>query len=220
MESEFITYRTFDDIVLANVLGEQLDKHHIEYIVEEEPQPFNGSSIFNTSFQKYGIKIKSDKFEQVNKLLTEDENANLGEVEESYYLFDFTETELMDLLSKADEWSAFDVALARKILTDRGKNIDERTIKTLTEKRLDELKAPEQPQTFWIILGYICAFLGGVLGIFIGWHLSSFKKTLPDGERIFEYSESDRRHGKRIFNISVVVAIIAFILKMLSIFSN
>jgi hypothetical protein len=56
----------------------------------------------------------------------------------------------------------------------------------------------------WIIVGYITAFLGGVLGIFIGWHLLSFKKTLPDGQRVYEYDTNARKHGQKILIIGIV----------------
>ena len=214
MEPEFITFSTFDDIALATNLGEQLDKHHIEYIIEEEAALFNGSSVFNRGTrQKIVVKIKPHDFEKANNLLAEDEAVDVDAIEKDYYLFDFTDEELVDLIHKADEWSAFDNVLARKILAERGKPISDEAISAIKAKRIEELKVVDKPQTFWIVFGYIVAFLGGVLGVFIGWHLWTFKKTLPDGERVYDYSESDRRHGKRIFYISVVVFAIAFILK-------
>jgi len=48
----------------------------------------------------------------------------------------------------------------------------------LSESRLNELRQPEPAQTFWIYAGYFLALLGGLLGIFIGWHLSSHKKNI------------------------------------------
>ena len=51
-------------------------------------------------------------------------------------------------------------------------------------------------------------FFVWVIGLFIGWYLWSFKKTLPDGERIFAYSYKDRRHGKRIFYLSIIVFVL------------
>jgi len=122
MEPEFITFRTFSDEVLANELGEHLDKHHIPYLIEEEPQLFNGSSIFNgTLSKKIVVKIAPNKFEQTNKILADDENnIDINDVEKDYYLFDFTDDELLDLLSKADEWGPFDIALAKKNTCGKG----------------------------------------------------------------------------------------------------
>ena len=95
--------------------------------------------------------------------------------------------------------------LARKILAERGKVVSDEAISAIHEERIEELKSPEPPQTSWIIIGYLFALLGGVLGIFIGWHLMTYKKTLPDGERVYDYTERDRKQGRIIFYLAVIV---------------
>ena len=37
-----------------------------------------------------------------------------------------------------------------------------------------------------------------------GWHLSTYKKTLPNGDRVYGYSQSDRKHGNRILIIGAI----------------
>jgi len=120
----------------------------------------------------------------------------------------------MEVVTKADEWSPFDVVLARKILADRGKEISDESIEKIHEKRIEEMRKPDPPQTQWITLGYILAFLGGVLGIFIGWHIYTFKKTLPDGERVYGYTEHDRKQGKIIMWLSGVIFALAIIVRV------
>ena len=219
MEPEFITFRKFTDSVLANELVEQMAQHHIKYYMEENLAVINPLLAYNNDTSiEYSVKIKAADFERVNKFLKDNEGENINAIDKGYYLFDFTDDELIDLLSKADEWSSFDVALAQKILTERGKSVDEETISSLNKKRLEELKKTDPPQTFWIFLGYLAGIAGGILGIFIGWHLASFKKTLPDGERIYGYNENDRRHGKRIFYLSIIVFAVYFIYRMAQMF--
>lgn len=213
MEPKFITYQKFDDVALANALAEQLETHGIAYQVEEESLTFDVSFALNNPFAKeYAVKIKSGDFEKVNHLLKEDEEKNIEGVDKNYYLFSFTNDELTEVITKADEWSPFDFVLARKLLNDRGVVINEETLSTIKEQRIEELKTPEASQLIWVVLGYIIALSGIVLpffmsaiGLFIGWHLSTHKKTLPDGERVYGYSETDRKHGKRIFYIGIVV---------------
>lgn len=119
------------------------------------------------------VKIKSEDFELVNNILKEEELKNVDAIDKDYYLFRFTDDELMDVLIKADEWNAFDVVLARKLLAERGKIISDEAILAIHKKRIEELKKPDAPQTFWIVVGYIFALVGGVLGFFIGGHLST-----------------------------------------------
>jgi len=219
MEPEFITYQKFNDQALAEELTVQLDEQQIPYLVEEQAFRFDPSLVLSNAPKEYAVKIKSEDFEKVNELLKQNETKNIEGVEKDYYLFDFTDEELMEVVTKADEWSAFDVVLARKILSDRGKPVSETAIAAINEHRLDELKKPEPPQTFWVTVGYVIAitsimlpFFVCVIGLFIGWYLSTFKKTLPDGERIFGYNESDRINGKRIFNLSIIVFVLNVII--------
>jgi len=215
MEPDFITYQRFNDIALANNLADILQRHNIIYTIEEESLTFNPTFVLNNELSnEYAVKIKSDDFEQVNQLLVEEETTNIDEVEADYYLFKFTNDELIDLLTKADEWSAFDYLLAQKILTERGIAINDKYLAELKEKRIEELKEPETPQTTWIVVGYMAAFLGGILGIFIGWHLLSSKKTLPNGEKVYDYNEHDRKQGRNIFYLSIIIFAIAVVIKV------
>jgi hypothetical protein len=222
MEPEFITYQKFNDIALANELAELLEEHSIIYLVEEDSLTFNPSFALNDELSKdYAVKIKAKDFEQVNELLKQQANENFGEVEKDYYLFDFTDDELKDVVVKADKWSAFDVQLARKLLAERGKAVSDSEIADIEEKRIEELKEPEPSQLTWVILGYIIAigslampFFISIIGLFIGWYLKSSKKTLPNGERVYEYSERDRWHGAVIFYISIAALILSVIYRV------
>jgi len=214
MTPNFITYQKFNDSALANDLAELLEEHQIPYFIQEETSGFDPSLVMSNAAVDYAIKVKSEDFEKVNQLRREYEAKNLDEIEKDYYLFSFTDDELMEVLNKADEWSIFDVVLARKILTERGKDISDADITAINEKRIEELKAPESGQSIWIIIGYICALMGGVLGLFIGWHLKSHKKTLPDGEKVYAYTEQDRWHGKVIFCVAILGTIVGVIYKL------
>jgi hypothetical protein len=221
MEPELIAFKSFNDVALANALTELLDHHNILYEVKESSLTFNPSFVNNTELSKeYTVKIKSGDFTKVNQLLNDNETDDINHVEKDYYLFDFTNDELLDILAKADEWSSFDYQLARKILTERGVDVNDKTLSDLTKNRIEELKAPEPAQTSWVITGYIFAIAGGLLGLFIGWHLSSYKKTLPDGERVYGYNDNDRKQGKRIFYLSIVVFVICIIYKLAPAFTN
>lgn len=215
MEPEFITYRKFNDPGLAEALAEQLRNHGIMHIVEEQFRSFDPTFTFNKEVETdWAVKIKPEDFELASEILKEDAAEDLSIVDKDYYLFTFTDEELMEVISKADEWSAFDFVLARKLLAERGHNLSDAEIETISNQRTEELKAAEPNQSVWILIGYMCAFMGGILGIFIGWFLKSYKKTLPDGERVYGYNENDRRHGRNIFVIGIAVTVIFIVTRI------
>lgn len=221
MEPEFITYQKFNDPALADELSEQLKTHNINNVVISEAHTFNPSFAFDDETSIfYAVKISADDFEKANEFLIADESEDVSKIGSDYYLFAFTDDELLDVIAKADEWSSFDVVLSRKILAERGKVLSDETVTSLGKKRLEELRAPDTSQSGWIIIGYVVAFLGGLLGIFIGWHLMTYKKTLPDGERIYEYTDADRKSGKRIFYIGIVFLMLGIIYRLSGIFTG
>jgi hypothetical protein len=215
MSEEMITYKKFNDIALANELAEVLEQHHINYRVEEESTLFDPTFYADETAKDYAVKISADDFIQVNEILKSAEAQGVETADTDHYLYDFTNEELTDLVSKPDEWSEFDNLLAVKILKERGVNITDQTLKQLNSNRIEQLKQPEPSQSTWIILGYLFALLGGVLGAFIGWHLSTSKKTLPNGEQVYSYAEADRANGKRIFYLSIVVLIAVVIVRII-----
>lgn len=139
----------------------------------------------------------------------------LKSMNKDHYLFEFPNEELYEILTKPDEWNSFDYKLAQLILKDRDQDINEDFFHSLKKKRIAELSKPDKGQDFWIISGYIFSLLGGFLGILIGWFLWTMKKTLPNGEKVYIYSDPDRRHGRRIFTIGIVVAPVALLLKII-----
>jgi hypothetical protein len=216
METELITYKKFNDVGLANELAETLTRHNINYRVEEESTLFNPAFNTDETSKDYVVKINADDFTRVTEILRNEEAESVEATASDHYLYGFTNEELTDLVSKPDEWSEFDNLLAFKILKERGVNITEQTIKQLSNQRIEELKQPEPSPTFGIVVGYLFALLGGALGIFIGWYLAYSKKTLPNGEQVFSYTEADRAQGKRIFYLSIAVLIAAVVFRMLN----
>lgn len=214
MDHEFLTFRKFDDPALASDLITLLDENHIEYQTEQNslvgnPLLVSGGEANN----EWTIKLRQPDFDKVNTLLVADETQAIDGVEKDYYLFDFTNEELRDVLIKADEWSAFDFALARKILTDRGISIDDKEIEIIKNYRLETLKEPEKAQSTWVVIGWICALMGGLLGMCIGWIMWKLKKTLPNGERVYAYTEGDRKQGQWIFVIGTIIFVTAAIIR-------
>jgi hypothetical protein len=220
MDTGLILYKRFDDPALAGALTAVLDEHGIEYEVQEAGSTFDPGFRSNDLKKEYSVKINSDDFERVNQLLNDQEVENVNHADATHYLFAFTDAELLEVLSKPDEWSPFDYQLARKILTERGVAINDRLLTDLKTERLEELKKPEPPQSGWIIIGYVFALAGGVFGIFIGWYLATYKKTLPDGEKVFAYNDNDRRQGTWIMYISIAILVLSVIYRIYPAFTQ
>ncbi|MDB5256173.1 MAG: hypothetical protein JWM14_868 [Chitinophagaceae bacterium] len=212
----YLTFKKFYSPEEVSGFGALLKQEHIDYVIEDSKLSFELVNNLNETSQEYRLKIKQEDFERVNQLLLEHSSRQLEHVDKDYYLFEFTDAELMEVITKPDEWNPFDFLLAQKILKERGKEVKPEELETIKQQRTAELSKPDKNQDGWIIAGYITAFFGGLLGIFIGWHLQTHKKTLPNGDRIYAYSESDRKNGRSMFIIGIIFFTIGIIVKFMN----
>ncbi len=213
--SAFIPYERFATIQDINEFVELLKSNNIPYELEDDIAVFDVSFANNQLHRDYGIKLLPGDFERVTELRSTIALPELSEIDPEYYLFGFSDAELLDLIEKRDEWSPLDYRLAQLILKERGKEVSAETIARLQEKRIEELSEPDKQSSFWVGAGYIFAFLGGVIGLGIGWYILTNKKTLPNGERIHTFKPSDRNHGAVITVISGLLTITAIALKLI-----
>jgi hypothetical protein len=204
MNDTYSVFRKYPTIEQAKEIKNLLKKHNIEAQIADNIPPVDSSFSGTTLQNQYEIKILLADFEKAEKILDENAENLINQVSKDHYLFDFKDDELYEILLKADEWSEFDHKLAQKILVQRGKSIDADLLTALKKQRLELLAKPEENQKPWIIAGYIFAILGGLLGILIGYSLWTSKKSLPNGEKVYSYSEKDRVHGKNIFYLGLI----------------
>ncbi|GAB5473471.1 MAG: hypothetical protein Mars2KO_15700 [Maribacter sp.] len=206
MEESYSIFRKFSNLEQVTELRELLLEHNIESELADNVAPvdvtFSGSTVQN----EIELRIKQSDFKKAEAILEKEAENIINEIDPDYYLFGFTDEELYDILLKSDEWNPFDYTLAQKLLAERGKPIDKGLLDSLKKQRLQDLSKPEGNQKPWIIAGYVFTFLGGFLGLVIGYFLWTAKKTLPNGQKVYSYAENDRKHGKYIFYISLIVA--------------
>jgi hypothetical protein len=204
MTEEFITFEKFSNKNSADEFVKLIEEEKIEYFLENNSLSFDPTFANNGFGTEYCLKIKKEDFDRVNQILLEKSEKEINEIEKDYYLFTFSDEELIDVISKSDEWNAFDVSLAKKLLKEKGVDISSKRVEEIKEQRILELAKPEKKHLGFLIFGYISALFGGLWAIFIGWHLLTYKKTLPNGNRIYAYSKDDRKHGNRILITGIV----------------
>ncbi|UOU97562.1 hypothetical protein MUU74_13790 [Chryseobacterium daecheongense] len=192
-----------------------LDSHSIGYEIIDNEKDFDPSFVTNPGKIEYQLLIDKDDFEAANKAVSE-YFAHEVVIPEDYYLSEYSNEELKEVLFKKDEWNEFDYEAAKKILKSRGENITEQELDSFDKQRFESLKDYENPEQVknYIILGYIFAVIGCVVSLFwgilifvsyaIALAIIKLKKQLPNGERVYYFNEKDRNHGKRILKLSLV----------------
>lgn len=215
MEEQFSVFKKYTSIVQTQEVVTLLNSNGIETEIGNNIPPVDSLLTGNNITPEFEIKIKISDFEKADKLLQSIAEDQINQIDKDYYLFSFSDEELYDIILKQDEWNEFDYSLAKKLLSERGKSIDEELIKSLKRQRLSDLAKPEENQKPWIIAGYIFALLGGFFGIIIGYVLMTSKKNLPNGQRVYSYNINDRQQGKMIFYIGLALLPFYMILRIL-----
>jgi hypothetical protein len=222
MEEELLTFQKFKDPEVAKEFEEKLSAAGIFYQTETEDKFFDPSFTTNSIKNNINIRIRPADFNTANKVLDDYYRSQVEQVAPDHYLFSFTDTELMEILHKPDEWGHLDYQLARSILEKKGKPVNAERLEIFKQQRKKELARPETSNHWIVLLGYfafaISPFLkpmvsvaGFFLAIIIGWILYSGKKTLPDGESVYIYTDSGRKQGRILMVVGAVLLIVFFI---------
>jgi hypothetical protein len=214
MRENHSIFKKFPTLEQANELKELLKENGIESLLSDNIPTVDDTFTGNTLQNEFEVIIKQSDFKKASEILEKNAENLIDQIDKDYYLFEFTDEELYEILLKSDEWNEFDYTLAQKILKQRGKSVDKELLNSLKNERLKDLAKPEENQKPWIIAGYIFSLLGGFLGLIIGYTLWTSKKTLPNGQKVYSYSANDRKHGKYIFYIGLLIAPITLLLKI------
>lgn len=215
MEQPFIIFQKYNDRQIADDVARILREHGIECLVEADKQYFDPTFAFNKIEPEISLQLKSEDFSKAHTVMEEYYGKLIENVEEDYYLLHFTDDELMEIITKPEEWGHFDYKLAQKLLGERGKEIKPETAALLRNRRIEQLTEPDKVSKYWIYAGYLSAIFGGFLGLIIGWILAYYKKTLPDGRRINAYGQKEQKHGRIILVLSTFSFISWIIFKMI-----
>ena len=209
--NEFALFQSFFTEDEAADIIEQFRENGIDYRMDRSKELLDRAFIGENLEKKFFLKIRSSDFSKANQVLDARILQNITALEKDYYLFSFTNDELIEILSKPDEWSRQDYLIARKILDERGEYISEDVINDLKSKRINELGREESEPILSIVAGYILALLVSIVGLFFGLAFLTAKKNIPNGKKVFAYSRNTRKHGR---NIVIISAVSLFILLM------
>lgn len=215
MAEQFVTFQSFTDPETAEEMAAIFRENGIPYKLENASSPIDPVIIGSPLDAEIKLKIREEDFIKAGNLLDAYYSKQLDNVPADYYLFDFTDTELNEIVAKPDEWGRFDYLLAQKLLKDRGREISPERAAALKKDRLIEMAIPGEAGRFWIVSGYFIAVFFFIIGVIYSASILHFKKTLPDGRRIYGYREADRKHALNMFVISSVLTAVAAIQALL-----
>ncbi|MBL7765636.1 MAG: hypothetical protein JNJ58_06065 [Chitinophagaceae bacterium] len=222
MQPPFEKFNSQED---AQEMLDLLLTHGIHATIEQGGKYFDPTFANISRQPEFLLMLNQNDFSLAQKILQDNYAQQYPNLSREYYLFSFTDSELLDILAKPDEWSIADHTWAQILLSERGKTIKPEEVSRQSEKRIREISKTERVNPLLISAGYLVSATGGLLylfyssfglaaslfGIGVGIALRYRTKTLPDGQTLFVYDERDREHGNRILIIALLSAVISLV---------
>jgi hypothetical protein len=146
--ASFKTFQTFNDPGLASAIADKLKAQRIVCLVEKVEPLLEPSFFRNTVELNIHLKVRSTDLDRAHQVLEEHYEHQLKDVDPNYYLFSFSDIELLDIVAKPDEWGHFDYVLARELLAERGLPIPDETIRQMKQQRLRQLAQQSRVESF------------------------------------------------------------------------
>lgn len=167
MPEQFLVFQKFTHQSEAEEIIELLRAENIPYELEGTRAPFDPTFAFTSYEPELERKIQQGDFEKANAVLNRHYQQLTGQVPADYYLYNFSDQELRDVIYKRDEWGHFDYVFARQLLATRGSAVSSSVEEESASQRLAELKKPSRLGIYWIVVGYILAVVGSLRCLFL-----------------------------------------------------
>ena len=196
---ELLTYSKFYTKEDAEDFAALMNKAGIENLIEHERDVLDKIYIGETLDPMFAVKIPEESFATADKILESDAESQVNNVSDDYYLFGFTNEELIEVVNDKNGWNQFDQVLARKILSERNIEIP-KPVETQPGADFKPLRL-EMP---WLITEYLLSIVFGFIGIIIGVVTLSAYRTLPDGKKVKMYDAFTRNNAKLMLVIGIL----------------
>ncbi len=237
---ELLTFQTFAGIDEAREAAEILEKNGIvTLIAERNGRQLDAVLIGNDYGDKITLKIAGSDFTAANDLLY---NApiNLADVPANHPVLALPSADLLDILSKPDEWGAYNYRIAKTLLAERGIVIADTKLKKLAEERTAILAERKTLSPLLLAAGYASSLINlgrlffyvgfaagatgatdtmseavwyfpGFFGLVLGGVVVTAKNTLPNGERTPVYTAGTIKHGMAMFGLNALAWLVNII---------
>lgn len=176
-----------------------LDEAGIPHRVGSDAPVTDISSIGTGNEAQAIVSVREEDHEAARNLMEHD--SLQVELPSDHYLLTSTDDEIAEIVAQPGEWSAFDVAHARRLMKERG--IDPHRIEIKRQERLQQLREGKQASPLLIGFGWLATIAGGWFGIIIAWSLCHSKEKTPDGD-FHTYNVRSRAMGKEMFPFACV----------------
>jgi uncharacterized membrane protein YidH (DUF202 family) len=181
-----------------------LRKNGVDCEIEYPRTRFSAINQGDGSTGVYRVMLRSDTDMPAARtaLLAANEAAILH-LPKDYYLFQFTNEKLYNVLVEGDEWGELDQFLAEKLLIERGVTIDKTALASAQAAR--ETEPTERISTAMLMSSVILCLFCGFIPLIMGLNYYFSTKQAKNGGSYYTYDAYSRKMGLIMAAISSCV---------------
>lgn len=202
----FEFYRDFHSVEKAEDFTKLLEKNGIPFKLEKSKTLLDTAIVGHGLVPPALVKVRTVDFPKVNEILEKEALENPHFLS-SHYLRQMDDRELIDMIRNPDEWNVEDIAVARRILSERGIPIPKEHVEEFNKKKNEALRAGKKAEVKWMYLSLALVIAGGLFvsplfllgGIGMGWYYWQDKTVDNQGVKFFTFERATRFYGKIIF---------------------
>ena len=202
----FEFYRDFHNMEQAEEFAKLLKENGIAYSLEKNQTLLDAAIVGHGLVPPALVKIRTADFPKVNSILEKQALENPHFLE-SHYLRQLDDRELIDMIRNPDQWNVEDVAVARRILSERGISIPKEHVEEFAKKKNEALHAGKRAEPKWMFVSLLCVLAGGAFvsplfligGVGMGWYFWRDKTVDNQGVKFYTFDKTTRLYGKLIF---------------------
>lgn len=179
-----------------------LQEYAIPYKKSSNAQIVSSAVIGGGSEPEVIISVQRSDYQRANAAL---ENAALKTpLPDDHHLLSASNEELMEVMQHPDTWSCYDVAHARKLLSDKGITVRQEDIDATKAAKSAALEAGQEVSLSRLALAWVISVLFPLGGLCAGILFSRKKEKTPYGV-YYTYKRSIRIQGLLMSLVSALI---------------
>ncbi len=221
MPDKPIIFKSLSNIEEIEQIAEQLAQHNIAYEIESPPQLLDKNFIGELAMPDHYLKIKAADFSKANNIVDELYKNIAATIDKEYFLFDFTEEQLLQVVNNKNDWGDLNYHIALELIRRMGITYNHQLTNELEAEAA--AIAPKTVNPIYLFITYALLLMSFILPIpylsigalIIGLFLYGATKTLRTGIKVNYYDDGSRKNGIAI----IVIACLSIIWLLYKIFS-
>ena len=156
-EGEFSALAQFTDQKEALELSSLLKDNDILFIIEKDAV---------APVISYSVHIRECDFEKAITLMR-NFSPTIQTANYSYYLYEFKDQDLIDLIANPAKWSKFDFELAQSLLRSRGRAVSVKESQRLKTTRVEDFSVPVEKKRFKMTTALVAVTVAALIIVLI-----------------------------------------------------